>query len=216
MKRLLISLINNDDPKIPQLNDEDRFKAEYKDVGDYIWHYSTVRSALTTFLLTAGVATFSAYYHQQQTSPFFVVAGHLFLVVSAYVCLVFSYRTEHANMYQTALWKWSEDISEGYPGGFKRYKPEESVWKHVWFKDPINFALITVILGVLVSFWVVTAANADHFARAVIAVLALFACVAAVAIFHIVSASKQFVWATLATLGLVSLPIIVGYFLLGR
>src|SRR5262245_34599535 len=66
-----MTLLNNDDLKLP-LNDEARFKVEYKEVGDYIRHYSTVRSALTTFLLTAGVATFSAYYHQQQTSPFFV------------------------------------------------------------------------------------------------------------------------------------------------
>src|SRR5262245_38373673 len=145
--------LNKDDPRIPQLSDEDRFKAEYTEVGDYIRHYSTVRAALTNFLLTAGVATVRAFYNHQPNSPCFVVVGHLVLVVSAFGCLVFSYRTEHANLYQTALWKWSEDISEGYPGGLKRYKPEESVWKHVWFKDPMNFALISVILGVLVSFW---------------------------------------------------------------
>ena len=202
-------------------SDEERFKVEYKEVGDLIRHYSTVRSALTTFLLTVGVASFSAYYHKQQSSPFFIVTGHLFLFVSVAVCLVFSYRTERTSLYQTELWKWSkgdDPYTDGnYPDGFKAYKPSSStVLRRVLFKDKMNIFLVLAIVGILISFWVVTATEADHFARAVVVVLALFACASAVAIFWIVSASKQFLWATIATIGLVSLPIIVGYFLLGK
>jgi len=137
-----------------QLAGEERFKVEYAEVGNLIRHFSNVRSALTTFLLTVGVAAFSAYFQQPQSpSCYFLVVGGLFLVISVAVCLVFSYRTERMSLYQTELWKWSNGdapyASGNYPAGFKSHKP--SPWELLarMRNDPMNWFLIGSISGIL-------------------------------------------------------------------
>ncbi len=44
------------------LDPEERFKLDYETANAYILHYSNVRSALASFLITVALASFAAYY----------------------------------------------------------------------------------------------------------------------------------------------------------
>lgn len=204
---------------------KERFKVDYAEVGDLIRHYSTVRSALTTFLLTVSVGSFVAY-HKDSSHSFLLVVGYLFLLVSAAACLVFSYRTESATLYQKALWKWSNGEDPYTNGDYpSRHEIRKSfkwkAWRRVCSKDTMNLFLVMVIVVIFVSFQVPSVADsvsgpaeADHFGRAAVLVTALFVCLAAMVIFGTVQDSRRFVGATIATIFLCLLAGMVGYLLL--
>ncbi len=133
---------------------KDLFSAEFKEVGDAIRHFSTTRSALTTFLLTVGLGAFAAYFHRQQTSPFFVAAGFTFLTASLVVCFRFSYLTERYRLYQRQLWvdAKSTTLPQDFPAGARDFHPPS---RHVLAKmqrDSMNWLLSSVVAVLVIGF----------------------------------------------------------------
>jgi hypothetical protein len=137
---------------------EDLFKLEYEAVNTYILHYSNVRSALSSFLITVALASFAAYYGAsdgtQSPSPtvatssgdepyLLAFAGYLFLVAAVFSSLRFSYLTERASEYSVQLWRWAVRGERDYPGGFrsKAWEPSDEIWAEVR-GDPMNKLLI--------------------------------------------------------------------------
>lgn len=207
----------------PKLLDPlERFKVEYKEVGDYIRHYSNVRSALTTFLITVSLASFSAYFNKQQTSPFFLIVGHLLLVTATVVCLNFSCRTERSNLYQTKLWNFYVE-GEGFePEGFKSFKPaNDPLWRRKFIKkvltDLMNWLLILVMLAIFISFWITEGQQAGKFALALVVIMALVICASSVTIFMISSSTRHGAYwpEAFAVIGLSAMGVGISHLLLG-
>ena len=129
------------------LSDDERFKIEYSEVGNYIRHYSSVRSALTSFLVTVGLAAFATY--SEQNLPFAFFAGWLMIISAVIACLLFSYRTERSDLYLTELWNWSKEAGRPYPVGFKSFKPGPEVCRKI-FSDLMNWVMIVGAASILV------------------------------------------------------------------
>jgi hypothetical protein len=124
------------------LSDEDRFRIEYAEVGSYIRHYSTVRSGLTSFLVTVGLAAFSTHFSLEKAEWFPFAAGCLLIASATVACLSFSYRTERCDLYLTELWRWSlEPEGAPYPVGFKSFKPGRDVLRKM-AGDQMNWLMI--------------------------------------------------------------------------
>ncbi len=91
------------------MDSKETFKLEYATVNNYILHYSNVRSALTSFLITVALAAFAAYFNTSgaervaEDKFFFVergphllwIASYLLLAAAVVASLWFTYRTEH-------------------------------------------------------------------------------------------------------------------------
>jgi hypothetical protein len=131
-----------------------RFAAEYAEAGNYVRHYSTVRATLTTFLLTAGIAAFSAYVDKDavdrvESTEFFVVVGHLFLSLSLFVCILFSFRSTHMRLYQKRLWEFSNGAKSPagecrkFPAGYGEIKIRHTLSRVVI--DPLNHLLLLIV-----------------------------------------------------------------------
>lgn len=161
------------------LGPEERFKIEYDTVNSYILHYSNVRSALASFLITVALAAFGGYYstqgesHVSQSSFLGVtggphilwVAGYLFLLAAVVSSLYFSYLTERTTEYSIRLWIWGVlNRTLHYPGGFRGPWVDEKgtilaggkrrlmIWKRV-FKDLMNWLLVVGALGLGLTFY---------------------------------------------------------------
>ena len=50
------------------MDEKERFKIEYNTVNNYILHYSNVRSALASLLVTVALASFGGYYRHEATA----------------------------------------------------------------------------------------------------------------------------------------------------
>lgn len=160
----------------PDIKAEEKFRIEYETVNAYILHYSSVRSALASFLITVALASFGAYYSTQAESstqaptaeaPWFLgLAGYLFLAAAVGASLYFSYHTERATEYARVLWSWGIDRKGPYPGGFRaktwRYEKGASlsgsrrrqvIWREAE-KDLMNWLLIIGALALGVGFFV--------------------------------------------------------------
>lgn len=81
-------------------------RTAYKEQGDLARHYSTIRSALTTFLLAAALAALSEYQKQATPLPFLLAAGFILLTAAFVVCLIFSYRTEKTLLRYKEYWSF--------------------------------------------------------------------------------------------------------------
>lgn len=147
------------------LSDMDRYKLEYKELGDTIRHFSTVRASLTTFLFAAGLTVFAVMTRVDHGGIYLLGTGLLFIGVAVFVCLSFSQRTETHVLRQIALRDWSHDPGRTpYPGSYATNDSGRPAW---WWekqdeevrrrmqKDPLNrllFVLVgAVILLVLLS-----------------------------------------------------------------
>ncbi len=82
----------------------DSLRAAYKEQGDLARHYSTVRSALTTFLLAAALAALSEFRKLDKPPSFLLAAGCLLLLAAFVVCMIFSYRTEKTILRYKKYW----------------------------------------------------------------------------------------------------------------
>ena len=89
----------------PPPNADDTLKLAYKEYSDEMRHFSTVRSALTTFLVTVTLGAFSAYFNKSSSHPFLVAAGIIFAMAAVVVCLTFSWRTSKAFLQRKRVWK---------------------------------------------------------------------------------------------------------------
>lgn len=100
------------------LDPVERFKLHYKDLSDTVRHFSTIRSTLTVFLLTAGMAALGAHFEGKTQTRYAILAAGIFFGMALVVCLVFSYRTEKYVLRMKALWRWSINElprGEAYP-----------------------------------------------------------------------------------------------------
>jgi hypothetical protein len=99
------------------VSDEERFKLEYKKLDDDIRHYSTTRSALTSFLMTVGLTLLAySFSNSYPGHPAFLwITGLIVLAAAVYVCLEFSRRTERSLIHQKELWEWSKTMATPYP-----------------------------------------------------------------------------------------------------
>jgi len=105
------------------LEPKDKYKLEYTEVGHLRRHYSTVRSGLTTFSMTASLAAFASYFSQAARPCYLVFIGFFMLAVAALACLVFSYRCEKANLYAALLWRWFGNEDQVLPPSFYDFRP---------------------------------------------------------------------------------------------
>lgn len=153
-----------------------RFEIEYATVNAYVLHYSNVRSALASFLITVALAAFGGYYGTQKesvgTSSFLGVdggahilwvAGFLFLVAAIGASLYFSFYTERATEYTRRLWRWGVEGTAEHPGGFRgtwndvngqRLDDDvrrRQIWRRVE-QDPMNWLLILGALALALCF----------------------------------------------------------------
>ena len=131
-------------------DDLENARVLYKEYGDQTRHFSTVRSALTTFLLTVSVTAFAAYFDRTKSSYFLIVAGFTALIAGVIVCRSFSYETEKAVLRYTHAWK----VIEGkIPLGetLLHDPPEADVKKRV-NEDKMNLLLSGAAAVVAVAF----------------------------------------------------------------
>jgi hypothetical protein len=137
-------------PRSPVRPDE-LFKLDYKKQDDDVRHYSTTRSALTSFLMTVGLTLLAYYFSNSypQGLWFLPTVGFLILTSALLVCGVFSFRTEKSWLHQQALWKWAKDGSPNYPQLGSIHSKQ--IWKAM-AKDPMNYALAAVVIFIGIFF----------------------------------------------------------------
>jgi len=138
------------------LADEERFKLEYKKLDDDIRHYSTTRSALTSFLMTVGLTLLAySFSNGYPDHPRFLwLTGLLILCAAVYVCLEFSRRTERSLIHQKGLWDWSKTMASPYPtrSEILRRAGRRAVLARM-FSDLMNIGLILVLILIVVIFF---------------------------------------------------------------
>jgi len=139
-----LKLIDEEKASLILWTEKEKCLMEYKEVNDYIRHYSTVRSALSSFLLTVGISAFS-FYHISKTIPKpspLLYTGVLFMALAMLVSWVFSYRTERAQAYSTIVWKFlnGEGKSDAPPVGYKSFAVRTKFWE--W---PCNWSAIKLV-----------------------------------------------------------------------
>jgi len=139
------------------ISDEERFKLEYKKLDDDIRHYSTTRSALTSFLMTVGLTLLAySFSNSYPNRPSFLwITGLLILAAAVYVCLEFSRRTERSLIHQKELWDWSQTMAPPYPS---RSDILKKVGRHAvcarMIRDRMNAGLIVALILIVVIFFV--------------------------------------------------------------
>lgn len=142
---------------VPRFNageehNQELFQLDYKDSGDLVRHYSTTRSALTTFLLTVSLISFQAYIRNPKTGEFFVPVAYILLFASTMVCLYFSYQTVAIQRHQSALWRWTK---MGRPGEVLPNRSASRKLKVVFpgmVTDPMNYLLIAIVISTILFF----------------------------------------------------------------
>jgi hypothetical protein len=146
------------------------FSVEYKKRDDDARHYSNIRSALTSFLITVGLTLLSAYFSKDHVGnrAFFMYTGFTVLLAAVASCLVFSWRTQRSAYHMRELWHWvtlktkvngGSLCHEHYPDWRKSLPISE--WRKLWWrmaKDAMNWALILAVGAIATAFY----AFADH------------------------------------------------------
>src|SRR5690242_6309410 len=99
------------------------FEIDYKRRDDDIRHYSTTRSALTSFLMTVGLGLLSYYFSNSypERPRFLWITGFTLLAAALCACFVFSWRTERSALFRKALWDWATGKLPDYPN-WEAYK----------------------------------------------------------------------------------------------
>jgi hypothetical protein len=138
------------------VSDEERFKLEYKKLDDDIRHYSTTRSALTSFLMTVGLSLLAySFSNSYPNHPSFLwITGLLILCAAVFVCLEFSRRTERTLIHQKALWDWSKMMTSPYPArtDILRRAGRRAVLLGM-ISDLMNAGLLLAVIFIIVIFF---------------------------------------------------------------
>jgi len=130
------------------------FSTDYSAKNSEIAHYSNIRSALTTFLITVALACLTAHFGLAEESKkvagmTLIYCSRTFLIVALIVCLVFSYRTEKTVMKFKKIWNWAnESENNDYPSD---YKPCWCCIRKRMLKDGMNWLLLATV-G-LIFYW---------------------------------------------------------------
>jgi hypothetical protein len=127
---------------------DDNLRMAYKEYSDEMRHFSTVRSALTTFLVTVSLAAFSAYFNKSQSHPFLVAAALVFALAAIAVCLEFSRRTSRAYLRRKRIWNYFAKGESVSVLDDPKY-PSKMAIVGVMFKDATNYFLL-IGLGLIV------------------------------------------------------------------
>jgi len=131
---------------------EDTIRMLYKEYGDQIRHFSTVRSALTTFLLTVALAAFSAYFNINAHPPFLIVSALIFLVAALAICLAFSYRTEKAVIRYKRIWPYLSGTDSDANSAITTEVKSFEIWQKM-LADFTNYMLLAGVLLILLAFY---------------------------------------------------------------
>jgi len=137
---------------------EQIFSAEYSAKNSEIAHYSNIRSALTTFLITVSLGCLSAHFGlddeaAEKAGATLIRCSQLFLLLAFTVCLVFSYRTEKAVMKFKKIWSWANGKNDDfYPWD---YKPKWCCIRKRMLADGMNWLLLATV--VIVFVWTIKA-----------------------------------------------------------
>ena len=127
---------------------DENLRIAYKEYSDEMRHFSTVRSALTTFLVTVSLAAFSAYFNKSQSHPFLVAAALVFALAAIAVCLEFSRRTSKAYLRRKRIWNHFALRQLVAVLDDPQY-PSKSVTLGAMLKDATNYFLL-IGLGLIV------------------------------------------------------------------
>jgi hypothetical protein len=127
------------------------YRLIYKEYGDQIRHFSTVRSAATTFLLAVSLGALSAYFNKAQTHPFLMIAGFFLLLAAGVVCLVFSFRTEKAVLRYKDCWRF---VGGSAPAESQTAIHEPSLSDIVkrMLRDSMNLMLVVAVIVIVAAF----------------------------------------------------------------
>jgi Na+/melibiose symporter-like transporter len=123
----------------------------YKEYSDEMRHFSTVRSALTTFLVTVSLAAFSAYFNKSQSHPFLVAAAVVFALAAIAVCLEFSRRTSKAYLRRKRIWNYFAKGELVRVLDDPKY-PSKTKTVGVMFKDATNYFLLIGLSLIVLAF----------------------------------------------------------------
>jgi hypothetical protein len=147
------------------LTAEDWYKIEYAELGNLNRHYSTIRSALTTFLLTASLGAFGGYFLDAGHNPYFGLAGFILILCANFVCLHFSYLTEWSALYMSELWRASKDPNAAGVNaaeiqaardltahGFKNFRNPRAARAHMR-RDWMNYAVVALSVALAGAFF---------------------------------------------------------------
>jgi Na+/melibiose symporter-like transporter len=83
---------------------DENLRMAYKEYGDETRHFSTVRSALTTFLVTVMLGALSVFFNKSQSLPFLVAAAIILGLAAVALCILFSWRTSKAYLRRKRIW----------------------------------------------------------------------------------------------------------------
>ena len=131
---------------------DDNLRMAYKEYSDEMRHFSTVRSALTTFLVTVSLAAFSAYFNKSQTHPFLVAAALVFAGAAIAVCLEFSRRTSKAYLRRKRIW---DHFAKGQTVTRLEAQdyPSKTQTMGAMLKDATNYFLLIGLVLIVLAFY---------------------------------------------------------------
>ncbi len=131
---------------------DENLRMAYKEYSDEMRHFSTVRSALTTFLVTVSLAAFSAYFNKNQSHPFLVAAALVFAGAAIAVCLEFSRRTSKAYLRRKRIW---DHLANGRTVTKleDRDYPSKTQTMGAMFKDATNYFLLIGLALIVLAFY---------------------------------------------------------------
>jgi hypothetical protein len=136
------------------IDPKDKYKLEYAEVGNLRRHYSNIRSGLTTFCMTASVAALASDISRKPRSSFLAFTGLFMLLVALVTCLVFSYRTEKANVFLREIWRWLDDDTESSgPSRFDDFNvPFRDLFRQM-LRDEMNWLMFAAFLVIACAFF---------------------------------------------------------------
>lgn len=126
---------------------DENLRMAYKEYSDEMRHFSTVRSALTTFLVAVSLAAGSAYFNKSQSHPFLVAAALVLALAAIAVCLEFSRRTSKSYLRRKRIWNHFTKTKVVTVLDDPKY-PSRAETTKAMLKDATNYFLL-VGLGLL-------------------------------------------------------------------
>ena len=127
----------------------------FTELGSEIRHYSTIRTSLTTFLMTVALAAFTTFFHSDQHHIFVAIAGYVFAVAGGLACLYFSYCTEKQVIrYRKLRDKLHSGVRTSDQSGFQELdmEPAKSEVRRRMKKDWMNRLMLVGDLILMASF----------------------------------------------------------------
>jgi uncharacterized protein YukE len=133
----------------PQRVRHEAIRVSYTEYGNQVRHFSTVRSALTTFLLTVSMTAFSAYFTPGKSHAFLAWVGGLFLFGAVVACFAFSYRTERELLRYRHMWQYL--TGKKTMGGAHDFSCKPPISKVVpnMLRDPMNLLMIPAVILII-------------------------------------------------------------------